>query len=450
MNFSLSMKNIKGIPFQKYNKDFTFIVNGKRYITPRIVADILSPKVRKLHFTDSSMDEFYFETSNKNSTDKSDEEYFEDFLKLYNFDQIQLDENHRRLYSSYFYKLGNINEYFRLDPDYLKPISTDNAISRLHSILEASNEISEEIDRQIINIDEIISFIASHFEEISKEEMGDLPVEILLDILKSPNLKLLEEDSLLKFVIKLYAKDHLYSQLFSLIQLNNVSESMLESFIQTIKFEDVNCELWKSICGLVVKKSEIQKSDNSRYHQKKIEFKEFKYENGHEFEGIMRYLTTKTGGNIHDNKTIEITTNSITSESKHPRNVVDYQRGNIYDCENISDVFICFDFKDKRIQPSKYSLQTSAGGVNRWHLRNWAIEVSNDGKKWEEIDRHSNDSTLNGASIKTVFNVSKVPSDFYRFIRLHQTGYSWLEQPNSNKYGFELYYIDFFGKLVEK
>lgn len=345
MNFSLSMKNIKGIPFQKYNKDFTFIVNGKRYITPRIVADILSPKVRKLHFTDSSMDEFYFETSNKNSTDKSDEEYFEDFLKLYNFDQIQLDENHRRLYSSYFYKLGNINEYFRLNPDFLKPISTDNAISRLHSILEASNEISEEIDRQIINIDEIISFVASHFEEISKEEMGDLPVEILLDILKSPNLKLLEEDSLLKFVIKLYAKDHLYSQLFSLIQLNNVSESMLESFIQTIKFEDVNCELWKSICGLVVKKSETQKSDNSRYHQKKIEFKEFKYENGHEFEGIMRYLTTKTGGNIHDNKTIEITTNSITSERKHPRNVVDYQRSNIYDCYNTSDVFICFNFK---------------------------------------------------------------------------------------------------------
>lgn len=193
------------------------------------------------------MDEFYFETSNKNSTDKADEDYFEDFLKLYNFDQIQLDENHRRLYSSYFYKLGNINEYFRLNPDYLKPISTDNAISRLHSILEASNEISEEIDRQIINIDEIISFVASHFEEISKEEMGDLPVEILIDILKSPNLKLLDEGSLLKFVIKLYAKDHLYSQLFSLIQLNNVSESMLESFIQTIKFEDVNCELWKSI-----------------------------------------------------------------------------------------------------------------------------------------------------------------------------------------------------------
>ena len=59
INFSLSIKNIKDIPFQKYTKDFTFNVNGKKYQTTRLFADILSPFVRQLHFVDDSIDEFY-------------------------------------------------------------------------------------------------------------------------------------------------------------------------------------------------------------------------------------------------------------------------------------------------------------------------------------------------------------------------------------------------------
>ena len=34
-----------------------------------------------------------------------------------------------------------------------------------------------------------------------------------------------------------------------------------------------------------------------------------------EFEGIMRNLTNETDGNIHDNATVEITSNSIQQES---------------------------------------------------------------------------------------------------------------------------------------
>lgn len=40
-NFSLSFGNMKGIPFHKYEKNFTFIVNNKQYETSRFIADIL-------------------------------------------------------------------------------------------------------------------------------------------------------------------------------------------------------------------------------------------------------------------------------------------------------------------------------------------------------------------------------------------------------------------------
>ena len=64
MDFSLSPKNLKEVPFQKYAGIFTFIVNGKRYQTNRFVADILSPFIRKAHFADETIDEFYINTNN--------------------------------------------------------------------------------------------------------------------------------------------------------------------------------------------------------------------------------------------------------------------------------------------------------------------------------------------------------------------------------------------------
>ena len=39
-------------------KDFTFHVDEKDYQTSRIIADILSPTIRKLHYTDGSVNEF--------------------------------------------------------------------------------------------------------------------------------------------------------------------------------------------------------------------------------------------------------------------------------------------------------------------------------------------------------------------------------------------------------
>ena len=85
--FSISFNNIKSIPFDKYEKNFTFIVNGKEYETSRFVADILSPIVREYHFIDESMNSISIDTSS-NTRD-----YFQDFLNLVNFTQKTMNEN---------------------------------------------------------------------------------------------------------------------------------------------------------------------------------------------------------------------------------------------------------------------------------------------------------------------------------------------------------------------
>lgn len=446
MEYSFCYINFKDIPIQRYKKDFTFIVDGKRYEIPRIVADLLSPKVRNFHYIDESLDEFYFDTKNDNGNviDFKDEDYFKSFLELCTKDHIQLDSIHRKVYSLYFFKLGNINEYLKIHPEYTTPLSTENAIDRLLAIERFTINISEQI------CSEIISFIASHFDDISKDKMKQLPIHFLREIIDSEQLKISEEDSLLDFVLNLYADDHSYSDLLSSVLFYNLSEKSIEKFVKKIEFEDVNQHTWRSVCERLAPSTISLQRDRTRYN-KQNKYREFKLEKGRELDGILKYLTQKTGGNIHDNGTIEITSNSICNNfSYHPKNLVDFEKTNLYESQNNSDTFVCFDFKDRQIQLSDYSIKSCGDSQNGWHPRNWAIEVSKDGKSWEEVDRHSNDSTLNGCHITSSFKVSKERKEFYRYVRIHQTGISWLGYPNSQNYCVEMCCFEFFGKIEEK
>lgn len=55
-SFKLHTSRITNIPLQNYEEKFTFIVNGKEYLTSKIVADLLSTKISSLHRTDASFD----------------------------------------------------------------------------------------------------------------------------------------------------------------------------------------------------------------------------------------------------------------------------------------------------------------------------------------------------------------------------------------------------------
>lgn len=136
--FSLNKEDIKNIPFQKYNKDFTFIVNGNPYKTNRIFADIISPKVRNLHFSDESTNEYHINTHKSSNTINKiteEEDYFQEFLNLSTFSIVELDFKRQQIYSEYFYHLGNMDEYYRIRPDYLKNLTIENAVDRLLSII---------------------------------------------------------------------------------------------------------------------------------------------------------------------------------------------------------------------------------------------------------------------------------------------------------------------------
>lgn len=73
---------------------------------------------------------------------------------------------------------------------------------------------------------------------------------------------------------------------------------------------------------------------------------------GRDFDGIIKYLTEKTGGNIPDNGTIEDSSNSIKGELNR---VVDHQKTSAY-CSKDDGAILCFDFKSRRINLTSYSM----------------------------------------------------------------------------------------------
>ena len=53
-NHRIDLKNLLDINLNKFEKDFIFIVNDQEYKTNRIVAEVLSPKIRKIQQIDES------------------------------------------------------------------------------------------------------------------------------------------------------------------------------------------------------------------------------------------------------------------------------------------------------------------------------------------------------------------------------------------------------------
>lgn len=453
MNFSLSFDNVKEIPLDKYEKNFTFIVDDKKYETSRYVADLVSPIIRQYHYTDETINSFVIHTCN-NETAKvhstsNEEDYFADFLRLPEFNTKTINETQMKRYTEYFIQLGNINEYLKLQPEMTSELNSQNVIDRLNHLIKIVDQHKKTIKTGFegilndSNVKKLIEFASSHFNEVCNDKLKRLPIEIISEILDEKTLEIEDEDCLLNFILDLYCEDDRYSILFEYVKFQNLSNESLTKFYEKFNIEDINCGIWKSIFKLLLQPNEMDDTQNKRYS---LKIKTFEHDSNNEFHGIMRHLSEETNENIHDNGTIEITTNSLynDSDSYHPKNVVDYQKNNNYESNNkLQDAEICFDFKDNSIQLSEYSIQTSSGDQNGYHLRNWVVEVSNDKKKWDIVDQHNNDSSLRGKSLIVTFKTKEMAS-FYRYIRIRQTGKSW-----NDSYETVIYYLEFYGKLKE-
>ena len=71
------------VPIQNYDDPFTFVVNGEEFKTTKLISDLLSPKISKIHQNDPTFDTITINTLNKKG-------HFPQILKLLSFNSIEI------------------------------------------------------------------------------------------------------------------------------------------------------------------------------------------------------------------------------------------------------------------------------------------------------------------------------------------------------------------------
>jgi hypothetical protein len=185
-------------------------------------------------------------------------------------------------------------------------------------------------------------------------------------------------------------------------------------------------------------------------------------------DGIIAHLTRECGGNVHDHHVVDITSGSFEKETcgANPhsgaynnnancpaKNTADLETGsgffsafrnNSEDIPHTRNNWICYDFKERRIMPTHYTIRTHNNYhiSGDCHLKSWLVETSADGNSWQEVAHEEDNKQLNGTYFTATFAVAG--GGECRFIRLVNIG--------RNHAGHDLLYIsawEIFGGLFK-
>ncbi|OHT06397.1 hypothetical protein TRFO_05596 [Tritrichomonas foetus] len=485
IDFILNLTNIKNVPLNKYQKDFTFVVNGKKYQTNRFIADLLSPKIAQFHYIDESIEEYHLTTQQQGD--------FEQFIKLVDFEHNFYSETEINFFRELFIELGN-DEYFNLNSQFCELITIHNVFSRIRNKLLLSSKSLTSTNPSInqstfTGIENEITFISEHFyqimnqgEEREEKETGKdvinenitiFGIDILEMILQNDNLKLYDEDSLFNFILTIVETNDQYSicefiRLLENIQFEYLSHESIEKFISIFELEYLNEKIWLSICQrllLTPKQEFLHKKDynnpnqdkngnqnQNRYIIKPMNTINISYKNTIN-EGLFHYLRQKCSRDPHDCGLVTVTSSSIINNSSNyqPENSINPfdDDSHMFYSKNQPNQWICYEFHDFQFKLSKYQIRSFNGGPNNYHLKSWVLETSNDGQTWHEIDRQTNNSLLRGQKNHSTFDInsptlSSSSTDFFKFIQLRQIDQNWY---GTNYLIFNS--IEFYGEILE-
>jgi hypothetical protein len=199
------------------------------------------------------------------------------------------------------------------------------------------------------------------------------------------------------------------------------------------EFAEFFClDLWIALC------ERLSQSVNAKPAHERYRSRLFSPAYDGSLEGIISHLTQKYGGNV-DERGIVSVSGSTVNGSYHPRHAVDLQTTTCFQSTNAPNQWLCYDFKNRKVQPTHYSISAH---TSSYYLRSWIFEGSLDESNWNELDRHENDSTTNNDHKIGTFTVSV--RDEYRYLRLRQTGKNASGNDHLILCAFEV-----FGRLIE-
>lgn len=407
ISLSLKPTSIMEVPLHIY-EDFTFVVNGENYKTNKIIADLLSNAVCKMHLIDPTLSEFTIDTEEKGD--------FSKIIKLADFTKHKISKSEFPFVAEALNKIES--KYIDIFNKEFEIIEDDTVFDRFNQHIKNPDLYSKYINQETIYL------AANFYNFIQNDELiqNKLTVDELDRILRNPKLQIESEDQLLNIIIKLYQNDVKYSPLFQHVQFRNVSKEVLADFTTIFDIDNLTGGIWKAINIRTIYGALKIDDYNPRYHKKQ----QFNYSSYSKFDGILNYLRSKKPDNIFNEIGISASSTYNSDEQYSPKNAIFYENSKTIFCtQHKENSWICFDFKERRIVPDYYSIRSANLNKNAAHPKSWVIEGSSDNENWDLLDKRENNSSLNGANSISSFGLQNPNSSKYRFIRMRLSE-NWL------------------------
>jgi hypothetical protein len=201
-----------------------------------------------------------------------------------------------------------------------------------------------------------------------------------------------------------------YFDLLEHLHLELLSKEVVRRYFHLVcdHFDRFNLTHWKSLQWRIL--GELRASTDR--HRRR-------FPPNSEAKGIISYLTSVCGGNVHERGEVLLTSSSVYDgggtarwEMKH---AVDHNIETHFHANNNGREWICFDFKKRMIEPTHYSV------CSGWHpLKSWTVEGSSDGNSWTLLDDQRDNSDVKTDKSCCTFPVLRSPA--VRMFRFTQTG----------------------------
>lgn len=157
-------------------------------------------------------------------------------------------------------------------------------------------------------------------------------------------------------------------------------------------------------------------------------------------------MTDEKGRNVDDNNEVKITSSSLLYNNiKYlPKFAADFNDINFFHSNREQFSWLKYDFKDRKICPTHYSMRTSSCTINS-SPSSWILEASNSGKDWIVLDEQPNKKIFleNGTASHTFKITLHQNRNYYQFLRIRTT-----DKNNHGDNYFAIASIEFFGFVI--
>ena len=286
-------------------------------------------------------------------------------------------------------------------------ITSDNVFARIAAKKDKGASIEDEVEFLAVNF----------YEAVVRCPMNAAKFFGMKDVVEAVvqhRLFLLECQD--EFVEMLLGGTHSEKMLLRCVDFSRLKVETMKKFVSEFRISDMTPEIWARVTQRLTR--DLKELTSTRGET-------FAFNSGKPLDGIIAHLTRMCGGNVHLKGVVEITTSSTDGAEYHPWSIADLGTNSRSRSRDAPDQWLCYDFKDRSVCPTSYTIRTYDCAPGSCHLKSWVLEGWDTRMaRWVILDRRENNAALNGTHAVSNFEITRPDKTFYRRLRLRQTGTS--------------------------